>query len=200
MIESRKTKGGQYQPEIFEYDESLAYFAHRPIDFTFASENKGFEAVAYIRRQKRDYVVALCEGNRCQGGKAGKKPGGGRVQVFELKERLWSHVGTIKLPKSVKFTDYSAMAIDADRVAVVSQENAMLWIGVFEERQWDWRDQGSTYMFPRREDGEILYGNVEGVSWISQNRIVAVSDRMKDSQAAHIADKDQSIHIFEIPG
>ena len=48
-------------------------------------------------------------------------------------------------------------------------------------------------------DGEIHYGNIEGVSWISPSRIVAVSDRKKRDQIGCVAEKDQSIHIFDIP-
>jgi len=198
LIESRRTRRGEFRPEIFEYDESLAYLRHRKIDFLFDSESKGFEALAYIRRNRRDYVLALCEGNRCKSGPAGKRPGGGRIQLFK-KKRIWSHVGTIKLPKSVRFNDYSAMTIDGSRVAVVSQENSMLWIGVFQEQSWNWRDEGETYLFPRNDGGEIHYGNVEGVYWITHSRIVAVSDRKKKNQAVCVAEKDQSIHIFDIP-
>ena len=199
LIESRKTRSGKYRPEIFEYGESLAYLKHRRIDFLFESENKGFEALVYMRRKRRDYVLALCEGNKCKSGSAGKEPGGGRIQLFVKNRRIWTHLGTIKLPKSVAFNDYSAMAVDGDRVAVVSQENALLWIGVFQEQRWSWRDDGQTYSFPRTENGSILYGNVEGVSWIAQNRIVAVSDRIKESQTPDMGSKDQSIHIFDIP-
>ena len=199
LIESRETDGGEYRPEIFEYDDSLAYVKDRPIDFTFATKNKGFEAVAHIRRDGQDYVLALCEGNKCKSGRKGRRPGGGRVQLFKKKKRIWSHVGTIKLPKSVQFTDYSAMSIDGHRVAVVSQEDAMLWVGTFHEGEWDWRDEGHTYVFPRTGRDKIYYSNVEGASWIAQNRIVAVSDRRKKDQPEYVAEKDQSIHIFDIP-
>jgi len=200
LIESRKTKSGKFRPEIFEYDSSLAYVKHRPMDFIFTSENKGFEGLAYIRRNSHDFLLALCEGNKCKSGGKGRRPGGGRIQLFEKRKRIWSHIGTIKLPKSVAFKDYSAMAIDGCRVAVVSQEDAMLWIGEFQEQSWNWRDEGHLYAFPHTDDSKILYGNIEGVSWITPNRIVAVSDRKKADQAEHIAEKDQSIHIFDIPG
>ncbi len=91
------------------------------------------------------------------------------------------------------------MSLDDDRVAVVSQENSMLWIGAFDKSTWDWRDEGQIYEFPRMSDGEIQYGNVEGVSWITPNRVVVVSDRRKSDQPKHFADKDQSIHVFDIP-
>ncbi len=54
LIESRKTKSGEYRPEIFEYDDSLAYVKDRPIDFTFTTKNRGFEAVAHVRRDGQE--------------------------------------------------------------------------------------------------------------------------------------------------
>ena len=152
-----------------------------------------------MRRDGRDYALALCEGNKCQSGNKGRQPGNGRIQVFEKTKKCWSHVETIKLPKSVEFVDYSGMSLDKGRFAVVSQENSMLWIGMFEEATWDWRDEGQLYEFPRTSDGEIQYGNIEGVSWISPRRIVTVSDRRKTDQPKQFADKDQSIHVFDIP-
>jgi hypothetical protein len=124
-----------------------------------------------------------------------------RIQLFEKKKRKWSHIGSIKLPRSVLFTDYSGMAVDGYRAAIVSQENSMLWTGVFEEAKWSWRDDGQTFQFPRTTSGEISYGNVEGVAWLKPipNRVVTVSDRRKDDQPEHLAKTDQSIHIFDLP-
>jgi hypothetical protein len=79
----------------------------------------------------------------------------------------------------VEFVDYSGISLDKGRTAVVSQENSMLWIGMFEEATWDWRDEGQLYEFPRTMEGDIQYGNIEGVSWITPRRIVTVSDRRK---------------------
>ena len=125
------------------------------------------------------------------------------TDVFNCSKKrrnCWSHIETVKLPKSVEFVDYSGMSLDNGRVAVMSQENSMLWIGTFDKSTWNWRDEGQLYEFPRTPDGEIQYGNVEGVSWITPSRIVIVSDRRKSDQPKHFADKDQSIHVFDIPG
>jgi len=199
LVESREQEGGQYRAEILEYDDTLSYVKSRPVDFEFESKNKGFEAVCHVRRDNQDYLLALCEGNKCRGGRKGRKPGGGRVQLFEKNKKRWSHVGRIKLPKSVLFQDYSGMAIDDHRVAIVSQENSMLWIGVFEEAGWSWRDVGETYQFPRTTEGQISYGNVEGVAWLTPSRFVTVSDRRKKDHPERFADKDQSIHVFDLP-
>jgi hypothetical protein len=102
---------------------------------------------------------------------------------------------------SLPFVDYSGMSLDNDRVAVVSQVNSMLWVGNLDEASWTWRDEGQLYQFPRSDDGAIHYGNIEGVGWINPTRIVTVSDRRKKKNQPDngLSEKDQSLHIFEIP-
>ena len=94
------------------------------------------------------------------------------------------------------------MSIDNGWVAIVSQVNSMLWVGHFDEAGWTWRDAGQLYEFPRSDDGTIRYGNIEGVGWITRTRIVAVSDRRKKKNQPDkgLSEKDQSVHIFDIPG
>jgi len=200
LVEARKHTRGHYQACAVEYDVDFRYVKERTIDFEFQSNNKGFEAIAHMRRKSRDVLLALCEGNRCKCGKKGRKPGGGRVQLFEKKRKRWAHSDTIALPPHLPFVDYSGMSIEQGRVAVVSQVSSMLWVGEFDEASWNWRDAGQLYEFPKSEDGTIRYGNIEGVAWISPTRIVTVSDRRKKSSQPDkkLAEKDQSIHIFDI--
>jgi hypothetical protein len=201
LVESRKHPSGYYQASIVEYDDDFKYLKDRPVDFTFKSSNKGFEAVAHVRRNNTDYLLALCEGNKCKCGDKGRKPGGGRVHVFEKKRKQWLHSRSIALPTTVPFVDYSGMSIDNGWVAIVSQVNAMLWVGQFDEAGWTWRNAGQLYEFPRSDDGAIWYGNIEGVGWITPTRIVAVSDRRKKKNQPEkgLSEKDQSVHIFDIP-
>ena len=201
LVEARKHAEGKYRAVLVESDEDLNTLKERHLDFPFKSDNKGFEAVAHVRRDETDWILALCEGNRCKCGRKGREPGGGRVQLFEKKKTLWGHAGTIALPDSVPFVDYSGMSIDRGRVAIVSQVNSMLWIGRFDEADWNWRDAGMLYEFPRSSEGAIQYGNIEGVGWITPTRIVTVSDRRKKSTQPDraLSEKDQSIHIFDIP-
>jgi hypothetical protein len=93
------------------------------------------------------------------------------------------------------------MSLDNGRVAIVSQETSMLWVGEFDEAGWTWRGDGQLYRFPRSKGGNIHYGNIEGVAWIGPHRIVAVSDRRKKQHQPdkQIAEKDQSIHLFDLP-
>jgi hypothetical protein len=201
LVEARKQTSGHYQATIVEYNDEFSYLKERPVDFRFKSSNKGFEAVAHVRRNKKDYVLALCEGNKCKCGEKGRKPGGGRVQVFEKTREQWLHSRAIALPDSVPFVDYSGMSIDHGRVAIVSQVNSLLWVGQFNEASWAWRDAGQLFEFPRSDTGAIRYGNVEGVGWITRTRIVTVSDRRKKKGQPDegLSEKDQSIHIFDIP-
>jgi hypothetical protein len=201
LVESRKLSRGCYKASIVEYDSDFKYIKDRPADFTFESGNKGFEAVAHVRRDDKDYLLALCEGNKCQCGDKGRKPGGGRVQLFVKKKKRWRHLRAIELPSSLPFVDYSGMSIDNGRVAIVSQENSMLWVGQFDEADWNWRSAGQLYEFPRSKKGDIRYGNIEGVAWITQTRIVTVSDRRKKQEQPDkkLSEKDQSVHIFDIP-
>jgi len=201
LVEARKHAGGHYKALIVEYDNDFEYLKERPVDFKFKSSNKGFEAVAHVRRDDQDYLLALCEGNKCKCGSKGRKPGGGRVQVFKKKRKRWAHADTIALPTALPFEDYSGMSVDQGRVAIVSQVNSMLWVGQFDEASWTWRDAGQLYDFPRSDSGTIRYGNIEGVGWISPTRIVTVSDRRKKKNQPDksLSEKDQSLHIFDIP-
>lgn len=144
LVESRKQKRGSYKALIVEYDDEFRHLKDRPADFTFKSDNKGFEAVAHVRRDNKDYLLALCEGNKCQGGSKGRKPGGGRVQLFVKERKRWRHLRDIALPNSLPFVDYSGMSIDNGRMAIVSQVNSMLWIGQFDEAGWKWARLRST--------------------------------------------------------
>lgn len=201
LVEAHKHADGTHQALIVEYDRKFKYVKQRSVDFPFQSRNKGFEAVAWVRREDTDYLLALCEGNKCCCGAKGRKPGGGRIQLFEKKKKRWRHLRAIALPKSLPFEDYSGMSIRDGRVAVVSQVNSLLWVGQFDAAAWAWRDAGRLYEFPRLDDGAIHYGNIEGVAWITPSRVVTVSDRRKkqDQPDKRLADKDQSIHIFELP-
>jgi hypothetical protein len=201
LVEARKQRSSYYQASIVEYDDEFKYLKDRTVDFAFKSVNKGFEAVGHVRRENKDFLLALCEGNKCKCGAKGRKPGGGRVHVFEKGRKKWLHARAIKLPPTVPFVDYSGMSLDDGWVAIVSQVNSMLWVGQFDEASWAWRDAGQLYEFPRADNGTIRYGNIEGVGWINRQRIVAVSDRRKKKNQPDktLSEKDQSIHIFDVP-
>jgi hypothetical protein len=52
----------------------------------------------------------------------------------------------------------------------------------------------AVFRFPSRD-----YRNVEGIDWLSDDTLIAVSDRRKKAQPARCAVTDQSVHVFRIP-
>jgi hypothetical protein len=72
LVEARKHAGDCYKAVIVEYDNDFKYLKNRPVEFTFEHSNKGFEAIVHLRRNNKDYLLALCEGNKCRGGTKGR--------------------------------------------------------------------------------------------------------------------------------
>ena len=200
IIEALIHPDGTYKPDVEEYSEEFRYLEHNWVDFALEGANKGLEGLTYVHRGGQDYVLGLCEGNKCRSGKRGRKPGGGRIQIFQKGGGQWDHKGTIRLPKAVQFEDYASLDVDDRRLAVVSQATSALWIGLLQEDRWEFVDDGATYQFPKSDSGETVYCNIEGVSWIAPNQIVVVSDKQKPGEQPEACqEKDQSIHIFSIP-
>ena len=99
----------------------------------------------------------------------------------------------------MRFEDYSGVAVSGDRIAVISQVSSALWVGSLAPSGWQITSAGTSYALPRASDGSIVYGTVEGVSWIAPDQLVMVSDKAKPEQDRRCRAKDQSIHIFRIP-
>ena len=126
---------------------------------------------------------------------------------------IWKTIRNISLPRSVEFTDYSAIAIDQrGRIAVTSQEDSLLYVGKMLGKDpltgfWDInsmefdQDEVVIYNFPKNDNCEIVYCNIEGVHWLNENMLIAVSDKMKShgKQEFRCLDKDQSVHAFVLP-
>jgi hypothetical protein len=185
-----------------------------PSDYEFTSANKGFEGALRVKKANGDvFVLGLCEGNYCEGGARGRTPGNGRVILLkrvvntELHgkkyECLYKTERVIELPREVSFRDYSAIALRGSRVAIASQENAAVWVGKLDIESWSFiaDESARLYDFPRNDNCEIVYCNVEGLDWINDNMFVAASDQMKDMgrQPFRCLQKDQAVHVFVIP-
>jgi hypothetical protein len=200
LIEALPKRGAGFMAQVDEYDHELRFIKSAWLDFPLDRPNKGLEGLTCVRRQEGVYLLGLCEGNRCRGGLSGGEPGRGRVQVFRQGIHHWEHLTTIRLPPTLKFGDYSSIALAGERIAVLSQESSALWVGELSSSTWEVVSEGGTYQFPRDGEGRTLYCNVEGVSWIAPDRLVVVSDRAKPaSQHKRCRRKDQSIHLFVIP-
>jgi len=198
LIEAEKHPDGSYKSLIDECDENGTFKARRWVDFGFTKRNTGFEGLSAIRWKGKDYLLALCEGNRCKAGKPGRKGGGGRIHVLVRKGRGWSPVACIKLPRSVDFEDYSAVALRGDRIAVISQMTSRMWIGRLRRDTWSIAGSGRIYDFPRTKRGNPKYCTLEGLCWLSNTRFVLVSDLSKSWYRSKCGKRDQSIHIFRL--
>jgi hypothetical protein len=200
LVEARR-RGDIFMAQVDEYDESFRHAGSAWLDFPLDQANKGIEGLTCVQREGRTYLLGLCEGNRCRGGASGRRVGEGRINVFCESERHWDHVDTIRLPESLRFKDYSSLALSGNRIAVVSQESSALWLSALLPSSWNLASEGSTYWFPRDDRGRPVYCNVEGVSWLASDRVVVVSDRVKAAtQRRGCRAKDQSIHLFAIRG
>jgi hypothetical protein len=200
LIEAAPYRSGAFMARVGVYDQTFRHLSSSWLEFPVEHPNKGLEGLTCGRRGGQTYLLGLCEGNRCKGGSAGRRPGGGRIQVFAAEAGgRCRHAGTIRLPETLLFKDYSSVAVVDDRVAVVSQSSSALWVGGFEPSSWQLAGDGRTYLFPRDEKGRTRYGNVEGVSWLGTGQVVVVSDKAKRTQPKRCRAKDCSIHIFAIP-
>ena len=192
LIEAMKGSDGAFRGRVAEYDAKLGFERCCWLGTTFDGPRRGFEGLAHQRRDGRELLWALCEGNLC----ADADEGGGRIQVFERAvDRGWSWSHEVAVPDTAAFEDYSALAISDQRVAIVSQRSQRLWCGRLDDTGRALDSEGIVYRFPKGPK----YCNLEGVSWLDNDRILAVSDRMKRAQDRACASRDQSIHIFEIP-
>ena len=199
LIEAEKHPDGTYKALIDECDEDGRFERRRWVDFAFEERNTGFEGLSTIHWKGHDYLLALCEGNRCRAGRAGRKPGGGRLHLLARSGKGWKPVARIKLPKSMEFEDYSAVALRGRRIAVISQQSSLLWIGTLRFGDWNIVDKGKTYMFPRTKKGKIKYQTLEGLSWLTDRSFLCVSDLAKPGYNKCCRKTDQSIHIFKLP-
>ncbi|MVO90413.1 hypothetical protein GPA10_38115 [Streptomyces sp. p1417] len=200
LSEAEPVKPKGYRARVQEYDAKLRPIASAHLDFALADANKGMEGLEWIDRSGTGHLLALCEGNRCQGGRKGRRPGGGRIQVFRRDGKRWAHTDTIRLPRSLPFEDYSSVSVRDGRIAVLSQASSALWTGRLDVKKWQ-VDEGTVHRLPTDGKGRTVYGNPEGVSWVSADHVVIVSDRAKKGAGSErLRAKDQSIHLFLIPG
>lgn len=191
LIEAVEDLDGVLRGFVSEYDKKRQLRQCTPLPGQFRKDNKGFEGLAHVRHNGREHLYALREANsRTMGGR-------GRIDVYVRDASgAWNASHRISLPEEALFKDYSALACRENRIAIVSQESARLWVAQLDARtQKLIRGSGTVYRFPNKN-----YLNVEGLDWLSADTLVAVSDRRKKDQPARAGRTDQSIHVFRIPG
>ena len=188
-----------YEYQLASGSDELDELEKSWLPFNFQRENKGFEGLSLVRHDGEEYLLALCEGNDCDGKSMGRTPGNGRIKVFARDDDDFKYVASISLPRSLPFVDFSGMDFRDGTLVLVSQETSALWVGPFDPAGWRIQGDGEVYGFPMGPNGAVGYCNVEGVSWIDEETVVVVSDARKDDQPAACRAKEQSIHIFRIP-
>lgn len=190
LVESVEDFDGVLRGFVAEYDRDGHLLQCTRLPGAFEKANKGFEGLAHARHQGREHLYALREANvRTSRGHRG------RIDVYVRSGTApWRLSHSIQLPKEAQFEDYSGLAYRKHQIAVVSQESARLWVARLDETHRLVRGSGVLYRFPSRH-----YRNVEGIDWLSESTLIAVSDRKKKNQPAKCCRTDQSIHVFRIP-
>lgn len=182
---------------VFLGDASFAHFTVHHIVYLSLDTiySKGFEGAISIRDTNNELVVlGLCEGNYCSE-KYKKSVGQGRVIAMKKVTNgdgtcMWKTIKILNIPTSAAFRDYSGMSMDSNgRVAVTSQEESQLWVGRLvgqkDGGQWDLDELdfdssvAKVYDFPKNDKCQTVYCNIEGIHWIDDNMLMAVSDKMK---------------------
>jgi hypothetical protein len=199
LIEAARSADGRFRPLIDEFDPSWRRIARRTVDLTVESLNKGLEGLSCVRRDGRRHLLGLSEGNDNLAGRLGRRPGGGLVHVLVEQGERWVVSDLIHLPEVLPFVDYSALGVSAGRIAVVSQESSALWVGRLDPSAWRVVDDGRVFAFPRDHDGRIRYGTVEGICWLDERTVAAVSDRPKPHEPDRLHQTGESVHLFEVP-
>ena len=194
VVAETEKNGSVYQPRIYEYDGNMNYQSRAWADyyFTSANSNKAFEGISWVYRGGEDYMICIVEGT-------------GKMPVLKKTSGDWVLVDSITLPPSVTFTDYAEVCVYGNKIAILSQQDSQFWIGTLSGTSWTITG-GTAYEFPHGSStgvvgaGDyVLYGNVEGISFISNTQVVVVSDKADNSQPSYQTYKDQSIHIFNLP-
>jgi len=155
-------------------------------------------------------VLALCEGNFCEGGDKGRQHGNGRLVALRKQSNvalhgksyacLWQTEKVIHLPSEISFAEYSSIALRGNRVAIASRESSRVWIGQINFDKLELATKGAKmYNLPRDDKCDVVYCSVDGLDWVDDNTLVACSDGMKDGGGHRCSEKDQSIHVFALP-
>lgn len=188
---------GSSQGRVIQYDSAASESSatNESTDVRFSESNKGFEGVAWLRRNSNDYLLGLCEGQACTSTVGGTLPGG--IKVLAQSGTSWVTETTLYLPSSANFADFSDIALRPSqngtfKVAVTSQESKSLWIGTLSATSWSFLDSGTVYGFPSPD-----YCNIEGVTFLSDTQLAMVSDDSKGKPGCN--NKDEMVHVFSLP-
>lgn len=189
---------GEWRGQLWELDEDLDLNRTVNLPGELPSGGKGYEGLAFVSRGGESYLLALLEGNNGESDTMGRERGNGRIDVFRrVSKKKYELEETLVIPPTALFEDYSGLSVDEQgRVAIVSQSSSLLWVGQLSPDAWEMQDEGRVFTFPRLSS-RILFGAVEGVSWIDARTLVVVSDRSTGDRDC--AAKDEAIHVVRLP-
>lgn len=180
---------------VVTLDDRGTLVTTEPTDLTFDGD-KGIEGIAWLDDIER--LLVLCEANSCGMGK--DDPGHGVVKSLRREAGAWRTDATLSLPALADFEDYSDLAVLAEgeahyRVAVVSQQNAALWLGELSTKPLAFLPQGVVLDFPR-QSGAIQYCSIEGVAFLDRKTLAFASDRSPGERGCT---KAEALHVFALP-
>jgi hypothetical protein len=214
--EDKKYRAIIEQLTLYENDYKIVEACSTQLEFE--EDSTGLEGAIAVRDLNNEMVImGLCEGNYCSK-KRKFEHGNGRIVLMRYKKLvngsngtwcLWATHRIMNLPSSIDFRDYSDISMDEyGRVAITSQEDSRVWIGGlsgYKNGRWD-VDQmelkgGEIYDFPKNENCQTEYCNIEGVHFLNNETLLVVSDQMKSRgrQDFRCFNKDQSVHVFVLP-
>ena len=197
IVEAKRYQG-ERRGRVWELNKGLERTNREWLDdYELPSANKGFEGVAFVQHDGREFLLGLLEGNNGEANREALERGKGELRLFRRSNGSdnWRHRGKIKLPKTAFFFDYSGVDVKGDRIVVVSQTTSAIWVGKLDKDTWTIEGEGTVYRFPRLKS-RPLYATVEGITWVSEKRIAVVSDASKDNTGRA---KEQSVHLFDLP-
>lgn len=152
-------------------------------------DTHGFEGSHYVDAgSEGELLFLLCEGNHCEGKKGrGKETGNGRIVVARFDAGnssapcAWRTQKVLEIPSTADFLDFADLDIEhaargQSRIAVVSQEDAALWLGRIDLEKLEFMGDGEVLHFPRGADCLELYCNVEGVAFLDACAAAAAAD------------------------
>lgn len=179
---------GTCRPSVDIYDDGFRFVERRAVDFPVKADHPGFVALCRTVHTGQDYLFMLCGGYKCRHGKAGHKPGGGRIHVFRPGSTRWEHVRRINLPKSVQFQGFASMDLLGDRLLVVAQDSPRIWVGQLAGESLDLIDDGIVYELPQDAEGDTLVGTVTSAAWMAHGTLLAATNG-----------PTQQLHILDLP-
>eukprot|EP00557_Chaetoceros_sp_GSL56_P001582 CAMPEP_0176500304 /NCGR_PEP_ID=MMETSP0200_2-20121128/13454_1 /TAXON_ID=947934 /ORGANISM="Chaetoceros sp., Strain GSL56" /LENGTH=613 /DNA_ID=CAMNT_0017898911 /DNA_START=1723 /DNA_END=3561 /DNA_ORIENTATION=- len=159
-------------------------------EYEFEGDSKGFEGAFGLEGVDGElYILGLCEGNYCSESRKSEK-GNGKIVLMKKKDCLWQTLRVIDVPSTAYFTDYSDISIRPNgKVAITTQEDSAVWIGQLTGIQNGKLLNPDTvsfdatvhevYYFPKSNTCQTIYCNVEGITFINDDMLMAVSDQMK---------------------